>query len=103
MSASDRIMARIRSATRSWCSNVSWPITAHCSAVDSSMRVKVAGTSVFVMAPFSHVGTPPTTVGPVDPATLADVELEDADGARHRLGDYWAERPVAFVFLRHFG
>jgi hypothetical protein len=67
------------------------------------MRVKVADASVFVMPPFSHVGPLPTTVSAVDLQALADVELEDADGGSHRLGDYWADRPVAFVFLRHFG
>jgi len=55
------------------------------------------------MAPFSHVEAPPTTVRVVDLEALGDVELEDADGARHRLGDYWADQPVVFVFLRHFG
>jgi hypothetical protein len=39
----------------------------------------------------------------MDLATLADVELPDADALTHRLGDYWAERPVVLVFLRHFG
>jgi len=34
---------------------------------------------------------------------LADVELAGADGGRHRLGDFWADRPVIVVFLRHFG
>jgi hypothetical protein len=39
----------------------------------------------------------------VDVTTLADVELTDPDGAPHRLGDYWADRAVILVFLRHFG
>jgi hypothetical protein len=39
----------------------------------------------------------------VDLETLSAVELSDADGNPHRLGDYWAERPVIVVFLRHFG
>jgi hypothetical protein len=34
---------------------------------------------------------------------LDDVELAAADGGTHRLGDFWAERPVILVFLRHFG
>jgi hypothetical protein len=34
---------------------------------------------------------------------LSDVSLEDSTGAHRRLGDYWAERPVVLVFLRHFG
>jgi hypothetical protein len=39
----------------------------------------------------------------VDLATLADVKLEDSTGASRRLGDFWAERAVVLVFLRHFG
>jgi hypothetical protein len=39
----------------------------------------------------------------MDLSRLADVELTAADGASHRLGDFWAERPVILVFLRHFG
>jgi hypothetical protein len=34
---------------------------------------------------------------------LEEVRLPDADGALHRLGDLWAEKPVIVVFLRHFG
>src|SRR4051812_7343221 len=41
-------MSSTRSATRPWFLAVSAPITAHCSAVDSSMRVKVVA-----MGPFS--------------------------------------------------
>jgi hypothetical protein len=40
---------------------------------------------------------------PMDLDRLAEVSLADADGGVHRLGDYWSERPVALVFLRHFG
>jgi hypothetical protein len=39
----------------------------------------------------------------VDVAALSALVLPDPSGAPHRLGDYWAERPVALVFLRHFG
>jgi peroxiredoxin len=39
----------------------------------------------------------------MDAKQLAAVDLVDADGASHRLGDYWADRPVVVVFLRHFG
>jgi hypothetical protein len=39
----------------------------------------------------------------VDAARLAEVQLDDATGSRRRLGDFWAERPVTVVFLRHFG
>ena len=34
---------------------------------------------------------------------LADVVLPNQDGNPVRLGDLWAERPVAFVWLRHYG
>jgi hypothetical protein len=34
---------------------------------------------------------------------LAGIELEDADGARQRLGDLWLKRPIVLVFIRHFG
>jgi hypothetical protein len=39
----------------------------------------------------------------VDAQRLADVHLADSTGAMKRLGDFWADRPVAVVFLRHFG
>jgi hypothetical protein len=39
----------------------------------------------------------------MDLAALSDLELPDASGAAHRLGDYWSARRVALVFLRHFG
>ena len=39
----------------------------------------------------------------VDLKRLERVELAGTDGRRHRLGDFWAERPVILVFLRHFG
>src|SRR5262245_5744858 len=41
ISESDSSMLSTRSATRSMCCEVSAPMTAHCSAVDSSMRVNV--------------------------------------------------------------
>ena len=34
---------------------------------------------------------------------LADAVLPDQDGENVRLGDLWAERPVALVWLRHYG
>ena len=34
---------------------------------------------------------------------LAEIVLLDHDGAEVRLGDLWRERPVAFVWLRHYG
>jgi hypothetical protein len=39
----------------------------------------------------------------MDLPALANLTLPGADGEAHRLGDYWAERPVVLVFLRHFG
>jgi len=39
----------------------------------------------------------------VDLARLERTELAGADGSAHRLGEYWADRPVILVFLRHFG
>jgi hypothetical protein len=39
----------------------------------------------------------------VDLDALSDIALPDAAGAVHRLGDYWTERRVVLVFLRHFG
>jgi hypothetical protein len=38
-----------------------------------------------------------------DAATLADIVLPDQDGNDVRLGDLWRERPVALVWLRHYG
>jgi hypothetical protein len=37
------------------------------------------------------------------PSELANLELLGSDGATRRLGDAWAKRPVALVFVRHFG
>jgi hypothetical protein len=34
---------------------------------------------------------------------LADIVLPDQDGNAVRLGDLWAERPAALVWLRHYG
>jgi len=39
----------------------------------------------------------------MDLATLSDLTLPGADGADHRLGDYWADATVVLIFLRHFG
>jgi hypothetical protein len=39
----------------------------------------------------------------MDLPQLESTELTGADGRLHRLGDFWAERPVILVFLRHFG
>jgi hypothetical protein len=34
---------------------------------------------------------------------LADIELADWKGDVRRLGDFWEDRPVVLVFIRHFG
>jgi hypothetical protein len=34
---------------------------------------------------------------------LQDVVLPDQDGTPVRLGDLWSDRPVALVWLRHYG
>jgi hypothetical protein len=34
---------------------------------------------------------------------LADIALPDHDGAAVRLRDLWTDRPVALVWLRHYG
>lgn len=34
---------------------------------------------------------------------LADIVLPDHDGREVRLSDLWRERPVALVWLRHYG
>jgi hypothetical protein len=39
----------------------------------------------------------------MDSAQLAGIVLPDHDGNDIRLGDLWAERPVALVWLRHHG
>ena len=39
----------------------------------------------------------------MDLERLQDVELAGADGGRHRLGDFWTDKTVIVVFLRHFG
>ncbi|MGZ6617855.1 MAG: hypothetical protein ACXVFQ_25940 [Solirubrobacteraceae bacterium] len=36
-------------------------------------------------------------------AKLAATVLPDQDGHDVRLGDLWRERPVALVWLRHYG
>jgi hypothetical protein len=42
---------------------------------------------------------PAEVVGPA----AAAAEVEDLDGRKVRLDSLWRERPVALVFLRHFG
>jgi hypothetical protein len=34
---------------------------------------------------------------------LANIVLPDADGATHRLGDLWKDRPALILWVRHFG
>src|SRR6478672_5802326 len=60
------------SATRAWFFIVSAPMTAHCSAVDSSMRVKLEACS-FV-----------TVMGPFCPRTVASGERGEDVAGRER-------------------
>ena len=43
------------------------------------------------------------TSAPADVRELADVALKDYEGRDVRLGDLWADRPAALIFLRHYG
>jgi len=52
--------------------------------------------------------TPAAILGPmskplIDATQLGAISLNDPSGNPHRLGDYWSEKPVIVVFLRHFG
>ena len=37
------------------------------------------------------------------PDELAAYEVEREDGTKVALGSFWADRPVALFFVRHFG
>jgi hypothetical protein len=39
----------------------------------------------------------------MDVDALGVLELPDSTGSPRRLGDFWADRAVVLVFLRHFG
>ncbi len=39
----------------------------------------------------------------MDLQALSDTKLQDANGETRRLGEYWEDKPVVLVFLRHFG
>jgi hypothetical protein len=39
----------------------------------------------------------------IDPAALQDQDVLMSDGEHVRLGDLWKDRPLALVFLRHYG
>jgi hypothetical protein len=34
---------------------------------------------------------------------LAGIELSDGEGRPRALGEFWRDRPVVLVFIRHFG
>jgi len=34
---------------------------------------------------------------------LSQIELCDWQGVPRRLGEFWKERPIVLVFIRHFG
>jgi hypothetical protein len=42
-------------------------------------------------------------VAPTRADVLTNLVLRDHEGAEVRLGDLWSERPVALVWLRHYG
>ena len=44
-----------------------------------------------------------STNPPVHARELEDVVLQDDEGRDVRLGDLWRDRPVALIFLRHYG
>jgi len=44
-----------------------------------------------------------STRPPQDARELEDVVLRDHEDRPVRLGDLWRDRPVALVFLRHYG
>ena len=48
-------------------------------------------------------GIAPGIAPGMDLGALGAVELRDPDRSPHRLGDYWSDRDVVLVFLRHFG
>jgi hypothetical protein len=39
----------------------------------------------------------------MDIDALAAVHLPGTDGGTHRVGDFFAHKPVVLVFARHFG
>ena len=39
----------------------------------------------------------------MDLGALSAIDLPDPRGGLHRLGEYWRDRRVVLVFLRHFG
>jgi hypothetical protein len=39
----------------------------------------------------------------LDPTALAGIVLPDQDGTEVMLGELWRERPLALVWLRHYG
>jgi hypothetical protein len=47
--------------------------------------------------------SPQRTNPPARADALADIVLPDHDAAPVRLGDLWAQHPVALVWLRHYG
>ena len=56
----------------------------------------------FVLAQFVDLhGVAKTKAVPVE--HFEDVVLQDDEGRDVRLGDLWRDRPVALIFLRHYG
>ena len=56
------------------------------------------GGAVFLTGPGSM-----TYTGAVNLDALAAVQLRDPEDKPRVLGEYWADRSVVLVFLRHFG
>jgi peroxiredoxin len=55
------------------------------------------------MEQVSHIGIGAWEDERMDLRALSDTKLQDANGETHRLGEYWEDKPVVLVFLRHFG
>jgi hypothetical protein len=49
------------------------------------------------------VRTRQTTTPVAHARELEDVVLKDDEGRDVRLGDLWRDKPVALIFLRHYG
>jgi hypothetical protein len=55
------------------------------------------------MAPFGAAAKRQRTSPPERANELAELVLPDQDDNEVRLGELWAERPAALVWLRHYG
>jgi hypothetical protein len=55
------------------------------------------------MALFGATAKQQRTSPPERADELAEIVLPDQDGNEVRLGELWAKRPAALVWLRHYG